>query len=459
MKFPSDEFTEAVDGLCDGTIGEPSLAELGSLLRADLQARDAYLWQVELHLRLASAEVAGPSEVLLESTARSDATTRSPASRQRPSRGRFAAVAALAGLLATAALCLFVFRGESPVFVGPAIVVLTEASGTVWFREAGSDQVREVATGAELPAGVLTTAEVLGATILRFGDGTEVSLATDAELSFAADDDGRKQLSLGFGSFSARVQPQPADRPLSIRTTTAEMLVLGTVFNLAAESQSTRLEVETGMVRMTRLSDGRSIDVEHDSVATATSSADAPFTVRPRGELPASWTAELAAGLPLGWKLGRWKTERNATGDLAAFVQTEREPTAESKPGKPRFNHVIGTTNGWSTTGDVLARLREDTVLRMTVRKARPGQLHLFVCVRSFGGPSGTPSAKTLQFHAFPAWKALPIGEWGEIVVPLGASLPAAVSSSGGEERGVFYIALTTYDRDLGLELKKISLE
>ena len=54
MKYPSESFDEAVAELCHGTISEVDLVALSALLKANPEARDEYLWRVEVHSELAS---------------------------------------------------------------------------------------------------------------------------------------------------------------------------------------------------------------------------------------------------------------------------------------------------------------------------------------------------------------------------------------------------------------------
>jgi hypothetical protein len=54
MKYPSAEFDDAVEAACQGTGSEADLAELHAALQGRVEAQDDYLWQVELHARLAS---------------------------------------------------------------------------------------------------------------------------------------------------------------------------------------------------------------------------------------------------------------------------------------------------------------------------------------------------------------------------------------------------------------------
>ncbi len=53
MNYPSNEFSEAVARLCVGTANEDEVAGLHALLRGNPAAQDEYLWEVELHARLA----------------------------------------------------------------------------------------------------------------------------------------------------------------------------------------------------------------------------------------------------------------------------------------------------------------------------------------------------------------------------------------------------------------------
>ncbi len=57
MNFPSLEFDNAVASLCDGTISDERLAELHDLLHTAADARDEYLWRVEVHGLLAAGHL------------------------------------------------------------------------------------------------------------------------------------------------------------------------------------------------------------------------------------------------------------------------------------------------------------------------------------------------------------------------------------------------------------------
>ncbi len=54
MNFPSPEFHASLSAMCHGTASDDDVAAVHALLRSDGAARDEYLWEVELHARLAS---------------------------------------------------------------------------------------------------------------------------------------------------------------------------------------------------------------------------------------------------------------------------------------------------------------------------------------------------------------------------------------------------------------------
>lgn len=110
----------------------------------------------------------------------------------------------------------------------------------------------------DLPAG--TSVETRG--VVRFPDGSRL------ELSGALRDLGRGTL-LTSGTLTAVVSRQPAGRPFVLLTPQAELRVLGTRFTLAVTKEGTRLEVAEGRVRLTRLSDKRSVDVGAGQFAVA----------------------------------------------------------------------------------------------------------------------------------------------------------------------------------------------
>lgn len=54
MTFPSPELAASISAMCHGTATDDEVASVHMLLRSDRAAQDEYLWEVELHARLAS---------------------------------------------------------------------------------------------------------------------------------------------------------------------------------------------------------------------------------------------------------------------------------------------------------------------------------------------------------------------------------------------------------------------
>ncbi len=85
------------------------------------------------------------------------------------------------------------------------------------------------------------------------------------------------------------VQPQPANAPLIVETPTARVEVLGTVFTLAAESDTTRINVAEGRVRLKRLVDGETVEVSQQQSCVASLDARNDLNPEVRVEPKVGW--------------------------------------------------------------------------------------------------------------------------------------------------------------------------
>ncbi len=119
--------------------------------------------------------------------------------------------------------------------------------------------------GLELPSGAGLVCRPAASVDIAFPDGSVVRLAADAAIARVED----KLVVLERGSLSARAARQEAARPLRFRTPHAEAVVLGTVLRLSVRADGTRLDVEEGRVRFTKLDGGARADVgaRHYAVA------------------------------------------------------------------------------------------------------------------------------------------------------------------------------------------------
>ena len=89
-----------------------------------------------------------------------------------------------------------------------------------------------------------------------------------------------KHLELETGTLDADVARQNEKGPMIIGTKLAEVVVLGTQFQLVATSGSTRLQVNVGHVRLTRLSDRKAVEVLTGEFTNA--SRDEELIVKPK---------------------------------------------------------------------------------------------------------------------------------------------------------------------------------
>ncbi|CAN5906848.1 hypothetical protein BH11VER1_BH11VER1_07840 [soil metagenome] len=165
-----------------------------------------------------------------------------------------------------------------------------------------------------LSAGTLETDDDAASLMLEFRDGTSLTLSGGVELIFT--DDGQKRLTLKHGVLAANVAPQPQDRPMLIKTPTAEVQVVGTVFNLTARPDDTLLRVDKGLVRLKRLADGQSVEVPPNNTGLASLDTrqrlDATVTPVPQLDWQFDFTTTAP---PIPWR-GIWRPVADGKSNL-----------------------------------------------------------------------------------------------------------------------------------------------
>lgn len=252
---------DLLHGYLNDTLSEADFARLQTLLRANAEARrvlrslttvDAKLHQLAAAnpatLRLLAEPIGMPSQV-------SDPVNRIGWLSWYP-------------LAAAAALVIFAVTGAL-LWVGhrePTVLTLVDSSGSIAWNHNGRWRM-DVVPGQRLAAGTIETVGESVTAMLRFHDGTLLTLSGGSEMSFS--DDGQKVLVLRKGSLSAQVKPQPKNKPMLVRTATAEAQVVGTVFNIDTRTDDTLLKVDEGLVKLKRLADGSTVDVPAKSSAVA----------------------------------------------------------------------------------------------------------------------------------------------------------------------------------------------
>jgi ferric-dicitrate binding protein FerR (iron transport regulator) len=121
------------------------------------------------------------------------------------------------------------------------------------------DSVRGTAglkVGQDLLAG--QELRVAGRVGFRYPDGTRVEIGPETMVRLAGKG---KAIFVAHGTLNATVVKQPAGQPMLIASPHSEAAVLGTTLSVRVAADSTRLEVQEGRVRFTRLEDKASVEV------------------------------------------------------------------------------------------------------------------------------------------------------------------------------------------------------
>jgi hypothetical protein len=121
-----------------------------------------------------------------------------------------------------------------------------------------------------------------GAFVVRVkyaGETTTVEGLANTTIAFSTHDEA-KRLTLEGGGMKADVSKQPAGKSMVILTSRASIEVKGTRFELTHSAGSTRVDMEEGVVKVARLSDGRSLNVKAGEYAEVAEGAQ--FAALPR---------------------------------------------------------------------------------------------------------------------------------------------------------------------------------
>lgn len=119
MNYPSPEFDDAVSALCHGTVNDDAWQELHELLRADKNARDEYLWRVEVHGELASGRLDFGNASPCEET-EDERKPITPSHRDANQTGQRGWRSTAIGLALVALLLLIALVGERWIWHAPA---------------------------------------------------------------------------------------------------------------------------------------------------------------------------------------------------------------------------------------------------------------------------------------------------------------------------------------------------
>lgn len=203
------------------------------------------------------------------------------------------------GVFAAAAASVALTAGILWPRGNPEIARVTGLNGTLQWIGDGGRLERDLKVGTALGGGTLEALSADSWMSVEFRDGTAATVSGPAMLTLA--EDGQKQLHLREGSLFAKVARQAKGRPMLIHTRTAELEVLGTQLVVEAQPEATRLNVDEGRVRVTRLVDGTVAEVPARHQVVATADRTEVLSPTPQAEAVNWWKSRLSAsvGKPL----------------------------------------------------------------------------------------------------------------------------------------------------------------
>jgi len=389
-----DMLDHLLNSLLDETLSDSDEARLADMLADSKTARTHYRKWLELHSALhwdyASAAAMHAPQPISEPTDRGShdhvdaAFSEDQLSLVRRSLLLGGSLGA-AGLLALAISWFAVLpRPEvvaefqatlaQPLTAGTIVEITSMGGAASW--SVGGLVVSDLAVGHRLEAGTVSLEGEPAYMTLRCDDGTEVTLAGESILEFDAR--SQKTLALRHGTLSVDARPQPPGRPMLIRTPTAEVEVMGTVFSLAADSDETQLGVEEGSVRLRRLADGQTVEVTTNHVATASLVTIEPMEAFHSLQIPADYrhTFNVYSRLRGHGEL------LAATDGLPSRIRAVPYIAYRNVDGTPIVHY--GITVRHQDLGFV--RLQDDSVVSVRYRMATPEPLRVMIGMRRPGG-------------------------------------------------------------------------
>ena len=320
------------------------------------------------------------------------------------------------------------------------ILRITALDGAVRWTGRGGEVRDSLKSSESLPGGLLETISDDSTLVVAFDDGTSLTLLGHTSATFSAD--GQKTVHLRAGSLSADVRPQPGGHPLLIHTPTARLEVLGTRFEVDSDPANTRLTVNEGRVRMTRLMDGRVAEVpaQHEVLVSLADGVEMPVERRKQPEV--LWRSDIAAG-PASTQ-GRWLP---AEDEKPARIAAEPVFVPKSSRG-PVTIHRVGLTLPWQTRANL--QIRPDSMVRLRGHATKSATLEVMLaCMKTTGGYAGN------WFQQ----RSISAGEW-QMELPVSAfrHWRADAKNAPQEPLELRQMAIYTIGTDAALEVESVEV-
>ena len=431
-QMPPERRDQLLVRYLDGNLSTAEVDALSALLKTDADAR-ASLWDMAMQA-LTMADLAREQAIKAPLRAQPVRETGGP---RRWKRAAVAVTAAAAVIVGAVAFWLSRERAE--------IITLTQVSGAASWSPEGGQAESGLKPGAQMRAGTLSVEGAASSAQLRFADGSVVTVAGDSELALSHG--AQRQLALRRGSLTGDVRPQPADRPMLIRTPTAEVEVMGTRFLLVAKSGETQLSVESGRVRLRRLADGSTVDVPQGHVAVATLDTAARLESRQLPPAPSAWQQTFDQPPPATWRGEYTAADAAGPGRLRNLLDVSIR-RADGTP-IPAYTVEVRDSSG------SIASVWPDSVLRLRWRTATRQELLVLVGVHHPTGGFAGNFQTTLKPDAGRADAA----GWRTLDLPLASlegKFPAGVRLQPGSR--VFLVYLACYSPKAELEVAEVAI-
>ena len=385
------ELDSLLSDLADGRFSESRRSQLEDLIKAEPEALDAYIRFValcsDLHEVSASALSTADADLRSAEDISQQTTNSHPQKRLRRNVlaqrwPLWASLGAVALAVAAALVVVAPWRGPrqsvSPGSETQIVGKVETTSGQVEIVH-GEAETANAAVGHAIRLGqtISTIGEDAYATI-RLEDETLLHLAGGTQVRFSAED--RDRIDVPYGNVTAEVAHRPADRPLVLQTSEANIEVLGTRLSVARDERRTNVDVLQGKIRVTRLSDRRTVTLSAGQSANVSPQSDLePSTIE---AVPDHWSLDFNDGLPAGWQTGQLVFDSLPEGSRAA-VRT----AGVMEKGRRRFQ--IRSDNAWS---DGFFALHDDSWIHIRYRLEKPGTFLLYIVCRQqdFGEPIAT---------------------------------------------------------------------
>jgi len=352
---------------------------------------------------------------------------------KKPDRSVWFTTLALAASIAVLATSAWLFFASKP----DTVLTLVESTGTV----AWSDGT-VIASGETLPAGTLETVGEASSALLRFDDGSLITLHGDAELSFSSEH--KKVLSLTRGTLSAAVQPQPAGRPMLIRTPSAVAEVVGTAFDLSTRSEDTLLKVNEGLVKLKRLADGSEIDVPAHRSALASLDTGTALDAASTPEPLTAWRFDFTTSIPpRDWR----GISKDGAMHASPYV-------AKKKPDGRIVTHFGVSVRTAMLEQPLRLVATERGVIKYRLRQKLPGPLNVMLLTHHLDGSFGG----NFEFK-LPLEQLHPNEEgWCEIELPISAFQPLIPGHPRVEGHVLTSVIIFSSRADSGLVVSRFEL-